>query len=200
MVDNLKKLVTSSLESAYIAMTLAEELDLRQLRGLAYYELMDKPVAVLRPGPSHSAARLGHLGSKGRLLITPAQHLTLLTGFHALSTHWHSHLRLNPPTIMHSPTCGSTWHQHSCSSSWSDFWKEKVKCESVCEKGLADVKGRLRAMGREFERWGVAGFMHAECRETAKGIVRSLVGEMEDEDRLVRFFEGEVEAGDGGEA
>lgn len=63
------------------------------------------------------------------------------------------------------------------------------------ERGLADVKGRLRAMGREFERWGVAGFMHAECREVARGVVRGLVRETEDEEGLVRFFEGDEEGG-----
>lgn len=57
-------------------------------------------------------------------------------------------------------------------------------------------------MGREFERWGVAGFMHAECREVARGVVKGLVKEMEDEEGLVRYFEGEggEEGGEGVEA
>lgn len=37
----------------------------------------------------------------------------------------------------------------------------------------------------------MAGFMHAECREGARGVLRGLVRGLEDEEGVVGFFEEE---------
>ena len=46
MIGLLKQLMSSSLQYAYLAMTLADELDLRSLRGVAYRAVMEKGAIV----------------------------------------------------------------------------------------------------------------------------------------------------------
>lgn len=63
MITTLKEFMASSIRYAYLAMTLADELDLRSLSGAAYLEVMQRVVVVTRPqrtspttvGVSHDA-------------------------------------------------------------------------------------------------------------------------------------------------
>lgn len=103
MIALLRQLMSSSLQYAYLAMTLADELDLRALRGAAYLEVMQKAVVVKRvttiepqnTGPSTASnavsgavgatAKEGDVDGDGRLVITPAQQLRLLSGYYRLT-------------------------------------------------------------------------------------------------------------------
>ena len=60
------------------------------------------------------------------------------------------------PYLDHSPSCEATWHQPGCSQSFAEpeFWKEKTKTKRVAGLGMEDVIGRLKAVHKEFDRWG----------------------------------------------
>ncbi|KAJ7486190.1 hypothetical protein B0H11DRAFT_2412319 [Mycena galericulata] len=223
MIGLLRQLMSSSLQYAYLAMTLADELDLRALRGAAYLEVMQKAVVVKRakvdplkpkpapapapiagpstvagaaPAPADPAADAGTEASEGdvdeegRLVVNRAQQLRLLSGYYRLTGTW-ERLRTTPPHFDHAPSCGATWHQHGCTQSWLEFWKDKTRSDAVLVLGLADVLGRLRQVQRDYDRWGSATYMHHDCRMAAKRSITAVIKTVED--ALPDYFS---EAGD----
>jgi hypothetical protein len=174
-------------------MTLADELDLRSLRGIAYFEVMQKSNAVVARSPSspvagESAGEQAVIDSEGRLIVSHEQQLRLLTGYYRLSMLW-ERLRSTPLPLEHSTSCNATWHQHGCTQCWLEFWKEKTKSDSVLQHGLADVLGRLRAVAKEFGRWGSATYMHTDCRAIARKMVQDKIKAVED--NLADYFVSE---------
>ncbi|KAJ7213864.1 hypothetical protein GGX14DRAFT_360392 [Mycena pura] len=213
MIQLLRQLMSSSLQYAYLAMTLADELDLRALRGAAYLEVMRKAVVVKRTtvdpikpkpaaaGPSTGTpsdaggdaapeANEGDVDEEGRLVINRAQQLRLLSGYYRLTRTW-ERLRTTPPHFDHAPSCGATWHQHGCTQSWLEFWKDKTRGDAVLALGLADVLGRLKQVQRDYDRWGSATYMHHDCRMAAKRSIGEVLKSVED--ALPDYFS---EAGD----
>jgi hypothetical protein len=150
LLDTLVKLLTGlvprSLPLAHLAACLADEFDLRTLRGHAYLEIMHKGTFVA----AHGATPPGDLDADGRLVLTVPQHYRLLAGYHTLTGAWEA-LRTKPPAFEHAPNCGATWHQHGCTQSWLEFWKEKTRADNVLALGVADVIGRLRIIQKECE-------------------------------------------------
>ncbi|KAG6828051.1 hypothetical protein H0H92_009512 [Tricholoma furcatifolium] len=216
MINQLKQLMGSSVQYAYLAMTLADELDIRTLRGLAYLEVMQKAVVVSRtktdrelkamttqlsfssavasltPGAVTSPPAEGTIDEEGRLVINHAQQLRLLTGYYRLTSTW-ERLRITPPTFEHASTCGATWHQHGCTQSWIEFWKEKTRTDGVLALGLADVVGRLKQVHKEYERWGSTPYMHHDCRGAARKAILEIIKKIED--GLADFFSESGEDG-----
>ncbi|KAA1475693.1 hypothetical protein DENSPDRAFT_867026 [Dentipellis sp. KUC8613] len=177
MVDSLKKLMSSSTQNAYMAMTLADELDLRTLRGNAYLEVMQKAsVVVKRPG---DGSEEGDIDADGRLVVSQLQQLRLLSGYYRLTSAW-ERLRAAPPPFEHASSCGATWHQHGCTQSWQEFWREKTKSDAVLALGLADVLGRLKAISKEFDKWGSATYMHHDCRMLARRVINEKIKGVQD--------------------
>jgi hypothetical protein len=199
LITLLRQLMSLNNQYAFLAMTLADELELRTLRGAAYLEVMNKSTVVPKV---RNLFKVG-LGSKGKEkdslvvvdtaiqdepeveeeedtpILTPSQRLRLLSGYYRLTHTW-DHLRTHPPAFDHAPTCGATWHQHGCTQSWVEFWKEKAKGESVISLGMADVLGRLRAVQKEFDRWGSATYMHHDCRMSARRGLAECVRKLEE--------------------
>jgi hypothetical protein len=199
MVGLLRQLMSSNLKYAHLAMTLADEHDLRALRGAAYLEVMQKAIVVPRSPPfeDENEANEGKEGGGGggeesRVLVNPAQQLRLLSGYYRLTGVW-ERLRLSPPPFDHAPSCGATWHQHGCTQSWTDFWKEKSRSDAVLNLGLADVIGRLRAIQKEFDRWGSATYMHHDCRMAARRCIQERIKAVED--KLPDYFTEEGTSG-----
>lgn len=162
LLDTMATLLTermrSSIQWAFLGMSLADELDLRALRGAAYAEVLQKM----------ASAPLQHGGADAHSLLvaSPAQQLRLLAGYYRLSREWES-LRKHPVRFVHAPTCGALL-RNGCMQSWIEFWKEKTKSDAVLALGMADVVGRLKVMVKELERWGGAAYMHHDCRHTAR--------------------------------
>lgn len=206
MIGILKQLMSSSLQYAYLAMTLADELDLRTLRGVAYLEVMQKAVIVKRtkadsilkrPPPPQgegsganspqivpavpAALRVkeGDVDAQGRLVINPAQQLRLLSGYYRLTKTW-DRLRMVHPPFDHAVSCGATWHQHGCTQSWLEFWKDKTRSDAVLSLGLADVLGRLKQVQKDYDRWGSATYMHHDCRMAARRSITETIKAVED--------------------
>ncbi|KAF8073948.1 hypothetical protein FPV67DRAFT_1446784 [Lyophyllum atratum] len=202
MINNLKHLMSSSLQYAYLAMTLADELDIRTLRGVAYLEVMQKAVVVKRtnidavlnaiapvmPGPGDASTSANHsvvgeqegdIDDEGRLVINRAQQLRLLSGYYRLTGTW-ERLRMTPAPFDHASSCGATWHQHGCTQSWAEFWKEKTRTDAVLSLGLADVVGRLKQVQKEYDRWGSAPYMHHDCRNAARKGIQEVIKKVED--------------------
>ena len=205
MISLLRQLMGKSLKYAYLAITLADDLDLRTLRGAAYLEVMQKSTVVKRGSPiGQSLSALsslcltgvflladpneGDLDEDGRLVISPAQQLRLLRGYWHLTHVW-ERLRVGPPNFVHAPSCGATWHQHGCTQSWVEFWKEKTKGDAVLSLGLADVMGRLRQVQKDYDRWGSATYMHHDCRMAARRSIADLIKRVED--KLPDYFSDE---------
>jgi hypothetical protein len=177
MVESLRKHMISSTQNAYMAMTLADELDLRVLRGAAYLEVMQKAVVVVRrPGPGPVE---GELDRDGRLVVSATQQMRLLSGYYRLTMEWEQ-LRTVPPNFDHASSCGANWHQSGCMQSWQEFWREKTKSETVLVLGLADVLGRLRAVLKEFDKWGSATYMHHDCRMLARRAINEKLKAVQD--------------------
>lgn len=206
MINVLRQLMLLNLHYAYLAMTLADELDLKTLRGSAYLEVLSKTTVVARclelsevavggkknPAPAADPANPPadqdeeEEEEEDMPVLTPSQRLRLLSGYYRLTHIW-DHLRIHPPRFEHAPSCGATWHQPGCTQSWVDFWKEKTRGEGVVALGLADVLGRLRAVQKEFDRWGSATYMHHDCRMSARrGLVECI---RRIEDSLPSYFE-----------
>lgn len=200
MVGLLRGLMVTSLRYAYLAMTLADELNLKALRGAAYMEVMQKAVVIkhakidlnLKPGPASPQNALesqstgeGDVDEQGRLVVSPAQQLRLLSGYYRLTGTW-ERLRMTPPQFDHAPSCGATWHQPGCTQSWLEFWKEKTRIDPVLSLGLADVLGRLRQVQKEYDRWGSATYMHHDCRQTARRSIIEIIKKVEES--LPDFF------------
>ncbi|KAI9430552.1 hypothetical protein H4582DRAFT_2016394 [Lactarius indigo] len=164
MVESLRKLMSSSPQSAYMAMTLADELDLRVL------QVMQRAVVIVRrPGSGPSE---GEIDSDGRLVVSVPQKMRLLSGYHRLTMAWEE-LRKAPPNFDHCAVSG-------CVQSWQEFWREKTKSETVLALGLADVLGRLRAVLKEFDKWGSATYMHHDCRMLARRAINEKLKEAQD--------------------
>lgn len=182
MIQLLQKLMSGSLHYSYLAMTLADEFNLRDLRGAAYLGVMQTSVFVC-PG-----AGIGHTYVEGdiqetsegpqRLVVSPLQQLRLLSGYHRLSKAWDK-LRAVPPQFEHAPSCGATWHQHGCTQSWTDFWKEKTRSEGVLSLGSANVLGRLGIIIKEFDKWGSATYMHHDCKSAARRSIHEKVKQIQ---------------------
>jgi hypothetical protein len=186
MIGLLRTLMTASLRFAYLAITLADELDLRTLRGAAYLEVLQKSGGVV-VASAQAGEVPGTTDKDGRLLVTQMQQLRLLAGYFQLTSAW-ERLRVRPPAFEHASSCGATWHQHGCTQSWLEFWKEKSKGDAVLGLGLADALGRLRAIQKEFDRWGSATYMHHDCRQAARKILQDQIKQIEDE--LPDYFSG----------
>ena len=206
LVTLLRQLMSLNIQYAYLAMTLADELELRTLRGVAYLEVMSKSTIV----PKVRNLSEADIGSKEKNILvmadtvipdeteegedtpvlTSSQRLRLLSGYYRLTHTW-DHLRTHPPPFDHAPTCGATWHQHGCTQSWVEFWKEKTKGDGVVGLGMADVLGRLRAVQKEFDRWGSATYMHHDCRMSARRGLAECVRKLEDS--LPDYFEWSVD-------
>ncbi|EIN12564.1 hypothetical protein PUNSTDRAFT_60165 [Punctularia strigosozonata HHB-11173 SS5] len=185
VVGLLRQLMALSPQYAYLAMTLADELDLRPLRGLAYLEVMHRvPFVAVKPG-SASGLVEGDLDADGKLVVSPAQQLRLLHGYHCLTSQWEK-LRGRPPSFEHATSCGATWHQHGCTQSWLEFWKEKTRSDGILALGLADVLGRLRTIAKDFDRWGSATYMHQDCRLSAKRSINDRIKDIEN--NLSNYF------------
>ncbi|KAF9445384.1 hypothetical protein P691DRAFT_795586 [Macrolepiota fuliginosa MF-IS2] len=200
MVHLLRDLMIGSVQYAYLAMTLADELGLRTLRGVAYLEVMQKAAIVRSPrvdifhkGPlirSSSAPdttdpasvlnnESSELDDKGHMSLTPQQQLRLLAGYYRLTETWEE-LRRTPPHFDHAVSCGATWHQHGCTQSWLEFWKEKTRGDTLLSLGLADVIGRLRQISKDYDRWGSATYMHHDCRQAARRSINDAIKRVED--------------------
>jgi hypothetical protein len=205
MIDLLTQLMTSSLQYAYLAMTLADELDIRALKGAAYLEIMQKATVVTavdvdltKPTTSMpvGGTPFGAFGvsttattttptpprtPETRILVTPSQQLRLLSGYYRLTRIWES-LRTTPPPFEHAPSCGATWHQHGCNQSWVEFWKDKTRGDVVLGKGLADVLGRLRVIQKDYDRLGssTAAYMHHDCRIAARRGIGECIRKIEE--------------------
>ncbi|KAF8962974.1 hypothetical protein BDZ97DRAFT_1662232 [Flammula alnicola] len=207
MIGLLRQLMSVSVQYAYLAMTLSDELDLRTLRGAAYLEVMQKATVVKKltvdvtrpPAPTPALANAssssivqstaslastdgvveGTLDSSGRLIITRTQQLKLLAGYYRLTTTWEK-LRMTPLHFDHSHSCGATWHQQGCTQSWLEFWKEKTRSDSVMNHGLADVLGRLKLVQKDYDRWGSATYMHHDCRMNAKKAIGDVIKRVEE--------------------
>ncbi|OCH92654.1 hypothetical protein OBBRIDRAFT_818230 [Obba rivulosa] len=186
MITTLRKLMGVSIRYAHLAMTLADELNLRALRGAAYLEVMQKAEVVARrdAGGITGGAVVNSFGDdtiddEGRLVVTREQQLRLLSGYYRLTAVW-ERLRTKTLNFEHAATCGATWHQQQCAQSWLDFWKEKTRSDGVLTLGLADVLGRLKVLARECDRWGAATYMHHECRMVARKSIQDKIKEIEE--------------------
>ena len=196
MIGVLRTLMGHSIQYAHLAMTLADELGLRPLRGIAYFEVLQNGNVVVPQrdapaSPPRTPERGGILDAEGRLLVTPEQKLRLLTGYHRLTLVW-ERLRATPLPFEHAPACSATWHQHGCTQCWLDFWKEKTRSDAVLALGLADVLGRLKAISKEFVRWGSATYMHQDCRTAVRKVIQEKIRMIEE--ALPDYF---VEEGSG---
>jgi len=118
-------------------------------------------------------------GGMQRLVVSPVQQLRLLSGYHRLSKVW-ERLRAVPPHFEHATLCGATWHQHGCTQSWTDFWKDKTKTEGVLSLGSANVLGRLGVIVKEFDKWGSATYMHHDCKASARRSIHEKVKQIQE--------------------
>lgn len=184
MITIVRQLMSVSLQYAYLAMTLADELDLRSLRGAAYLEVMQNTQVVKRAkvnGISASPAEVVAVDDTSggdRLVVNKAQQVRLLAGYYRLTDAW-ERLRMTPPHFDHAVSCGATWHQHGCNQSWVDFWKEKTRTDAILSLGLADVLGRLRQVQKDYDRWGSATYMHHDCRTAARRSISETIKTVE---------------------
>ncbi|KAF8811549.1 hypothetical protein BYT27DRAFT_7221403 [Phlegmacium glaucopus] len=189
MIGLLRQLMSSSIQYAYLAMTLSDELDLRALRGAAYLEVMQKADVVQKvnvdllsnnpPTNPTTGNTIVSPKSAERLFITRAQQHRLLAGYYRLTSTWDK-LRLTPLPFEHAHSCGATWHQQGCTQSWLEFWKEKTRSDTVMSLGQADVLGRLKLVQKDYDRWGSATYMHHDCRMNAKKAIGEMIKKVED--------------------
>ena len=187
MIGLLRQLMSSSIQYAYLAMTLSDELDLRALRGAAYLEVMQKADVVKKVNPdllntkppTPTTTNTVRSNSEERLFITRAQQHRLLAGYYRLTSTWDK-IRLTPLPFEHSHSCGATWHQQGCTQSWLEFWKEKTRSDTVMNLGQADVLGRLKLVQKDYDRWGSATYMHHDCRISAKKAIGDMIKKVEE--------------------
>ncbi|KAL1729694.1 hypothetical protein EV714DRAFT_251192 [Schizophyllum commune] len=171
MIALMKPLMVGSLQYAHLAMRLADELDIRTLRGCAYLEVMHKTPLV--PLPMTPAT------TRPPLPLAPTQRLRLLAGYYRLTRTWET-LRGAAPHFDHASACGATWHQPGCTQSFNEFWREKTRGDGVLALGMADVIGRLKQIQRDFDRWGTAAYMHHDCRMAARRSIVDAVKKVEE--------------------
>ncbi|KAH7885405.1 hypothetical protein F5I97DRAFT_1937620 [Phlebopus sp. FC_14] len=183
MIALLRQLMSVSLHFSYLAMSLADELDLRDLRGAAYMEVLQRSVFICGQDDEGEGLLEGEVqeSSEGldRLVVSRSQQLRLLSGYHRLSKAW-ERLRAVPLPFDHAPSCGATWHQHGCTQSWSEFWKEKTRADGVLSLGAANVVGRLHVILKEFDKWGSATYMHHDCKSAAKRTILETIQRIQD--------------------
>ena len=192
MIGLLRQLMSSSIQYAYLAMTLSDELDLRALRGAAYLEVMQKADIVKKfnldlfsgrqppnSAPTGNNNTISPPKSVERLFITRAQQHRLLAGYYRLTSTWDK-LRLTPLPFEHTHSCSATWHQQGCTQSWLEFWKEKTRSDGVMSLGQADVLGRLKLVQKDYDRWGSATYMHHDCRINAKKAIGDMIRKVEE--------------------
>ncbi|KAF5360596.1 hypothetical protein D9756_005040 [Leucocoprinus leucothites] len=200
MIQLLRSLMVGSVQYAYLAMTLADELGLRALRGVAYLEVMQKAVIVRSPpvdvihkastntqpsltpddgSGSSTLVNPSGVEDKRRISLTSQQQLRLLAGYYRLTETWEE-LRRTPPHFDHAVSCDATWHQHGCTQSWLEFWKEKARGDVLLGLGLADVIGRLKQISKDYDRWGSATYMHHDCRQAARRSINEVIKRVED--------------------
>ncbi|KAF8555263.1 hypothetical protein OG21DRAFT_932211 [Imleria badia] len=189
MITLLRQLMSASLHFSYLAMSLADDLNLRELRGLAYLEVLQRSVFICGHDENGNILVEGdvHESSDGldRLAVSPVQQVRLLSGYLRLSKAW-ERLRAIPIPFEHAPLCGTTWHQHGCTQSWADFWKEKMRSDGVLALGPANVIGKLQVILKEFDKWGSATYMHHECKSVAKRAIQDTIKHISDS--LPDFF------------
>ncbi|KAF8349524.1 hypothetical protein F5887DRAFT_914454 [Amanita rubescens] len=118
-------------------------------------------------------------------VLTLPQRTRLLTGYYRLARTW-ERIRAVPPEFEHAQACGVTWHQHGCTLSWADFWREKSRSEGVLCLGAADVLGKLKYIQKEYEKFSNTTYMHHECRHQAKKCLLETIKKIED--ALPDFF------------
>jgi hypothetical protein len=195
LIQSLKILMIDSMQYAHLAMTLADELGLRSLRGAAYLQVMQNAVIIRRPCMDliHKiGASQPSLASSMSVSTTPVsenqpenisltsqQQLRLLSGYYRLTETWEE-LRKTPPHFEHSLACGATWHQHGCTQSWVEWWKERTRNDTLLSLGLADVLGRLKQISKAYEKWGSATYMHHDCRQVARISINEMIKRVED--------------------
>ncbi|KAI6044753.1 hypothetical protein EDC04DRAFT_2877518 [Pisolithus marmoratus] len=160
MVSLLRQLMSTSLHYSYLAMTLADELDLRELRGLAYMEVLRRAVFLSVPD-----------GDGGAMVEGEIQETS--DGLERLVM-WEK-LRAVPITFDHSPSCGANWNQHSCMQNWIEFWKERTRADALLSLDSANVIGRLTFILKEFEKWGSVSYMHQDCKVVAKRAIHEKI-------------------------
>lgn len=194
MILLLRQRMGTSIQYAFLAMKLADELDLKSLRGVAYMEVLQKGMIFPPMGQALALSQddaNGKVNVDRRLVVSREQQLRLLSGYYRLSRAW-DRLRIHPFNFEHASTCSATWHQHGCRQSWLEFWKEKTRSEPVLALGQADVPGRLKAIVKEVERWGSATYMHPDCKVTARQTILEKIKEFESNlpDYFVEVEEG----------
>jgi len=195
MIEHLQQLMTVSLQYAYLAMTLADELDLRTLRGLAYFEVLRNGFVPKRARVDKTASQApdvtvmdpkeGEVDEKGRLVVNSSQQFRLLSGYYRLTRSWEKFRSTGSP-FYHSASCSASRHQHICVQTWGDFWNEKKKAESVLAFGLEDVVGRMTQIQKEFEEWVVTSSMYHECKNNARTSFHEAIKKTQD--TLPDFF------------
>lgn len=193
LVSILTQLTKSSIRHAYMAMAIADELDIPSLRGVSYLEVLqncsiDKwfmPDFAAAPQPIVDKDPPG----EDIPVLTLPQRTRLLTGYYRLARTW-ERIRAVPPEFEHAQACGVTWHQHGCTLSWADFWREKSRSEGVLCLGAADVLGKLKHIQKEYEKFSNTTYMHHECRHQAKKCLLETIKKIED--ALPDFFSDPV--------
>ncbi|KAG6332004.1 hypothetical protein ID866_7089 [Astraeus odoratus] len=192
MVSLLRQLMSSSLHFSYLAMTLADELNLKELRGHAYMEVLQKSMFLSGRNSDGSAMVEGDIQEtaegRDRLVVSPIQQHRLLAGYYRLSKTW-DRLRAVPLAFEHAPSCGANWHQHSCMQSWIEFWKEKTRADVVLSVDAAHVVERLSFILKEFDKWGSATHMHQDCKTMAKRAMQDKIRSVQ-ESLSDFFYEG----------
>lgn len=188
VITLLRQLMSASLHFSYLAMCLADDLDLRELRGLAYLEVLQKSVFVCGRDENGNALVEGDIyeSSDGldRLAVNPAQQLRLLSGYHRLSKKW-ERLRAIPIPFEHAPACAD-WNRRYCTQSWSDFWEMTTRASGVLALDAANVIGKLQVMLTEFDKWGSTAYMYSECKSVAKQVIQDMIDHVSDS--LPDFF------------
>ncbi|KAK2465401.1 hypothetical protein APHAL10511_002755 [Amanita phalloides] len=188
LISILTQLTKSSIRHAFMAMAIADELDIPTLRGISYLEVLHN-----YPIDKWSMPALVHTGQNGESasgaqkdssddetsVITPSQRMRLLSGYHRLAKTW-ERLRTTPPEFEHALACGATWHQQGCTLSWMDFWREKSRSEGVLSLSVADVVGKLKYIQREYDRLSGTTYMHLECRRQARNRLTEIIKQIED--------------------
>lgn len=190
MISLLRGLVElpnpESIRYARLAMSLSDELDLRELRGIAYFKVIEEAVVVTSLDVYETPTICDGAGeaqqdnpfdSKSRLVVSRRQHFRILQGRHGLTCAWEK-LRVEPVHFDH-PAHSSIWHQRRCTYRWEEFWREQTKAESVNRLGLADVVGRLKAILREFNRWEELLHMEPGCVESAREAILEKITQLE---------------------
>ncbi|KIL59055.1 hypothetical protein M378DRAFT_188059 [Amanita muscaria Koide BX008] len=199
IVSILSHSTKTSLQHAFRAMNIADELDIPSLRGVAYLEVLQKcsidnwivpgfkQLTIMTSQRLSQSVQDKDSPSPDEELpeITPAQRSRLLTGYYRMSRFW-ERTRLTPPEFDHALACGATWHQRGCTLSWVEFWREKARSETILNLDVADVLGKLRHIEKEYARLGNTTYMHHDCRLMAKECLAVAVKNIED--NLYEFF------------